>query len=571
MKVSFHALLLVVVVAIVMAGCSGSKPATENKPAADAATGSNREAALTHYLNGSALDQKEDYAAAILEYQDALRYDQDPSIHFSIAKDYAILGKGALALEHAHEAVRLAPDKREYRETLAEILVRALQFDSATAQYFEIIRIDSNYRQGWYTAGRLLAMNKKPKEAIDLFQKYINYFGQDFDVCSQLVQLYGAMDDFDNVVATLKQMSALEPTNAEVKRFLGDTYLQSDSLDASLEWYKQGVAIDPDDVIGRASLARAYLLKKDKTKALEQIEAVMTRDSVSADDQIQFGQIIISVVARDSTVLPIARDLFGTIRKNQPKDWRPYWFLGAIANIERNDTAAIAYFNDVTKLASWNADAWAAVASIYYDNEKFDRAIEVMDRAKAVVPKDFRVYFITGISQQRLHNDPEAAKNLEQAIQLNEKSVDALSALGLVYDEMARHDDSDTMYERALRVDPKNALVLNNYGYSLSERNVQLDRALKMSEEAVRQAADNQSYLDTKGWIFYQLGRYEEAETHIKRAVDLGSKSPVINEHLGDVYAKMHKNDKAVEYWQKALNYGSTSPGLKDKIQRGGM
>jgi Flp pilus assembly protein TadD len=176
-----------------------------------------------------------------------------------------------------------------------------------------------------------------------------------------------------------------------------------------------------------------------------------------------------------------------------------------------------------------------------------------------------------GISQQRLHNDVEAARALEHALSLNDKNVDVYSSLGLVYDEMDRHADSDSMYERALRIDPHNHLVLNNYGYSLSERNIQLDRALTMSEEALRQQPDNQSYLDTKGWINFQLGRYEEAEAAVRRAVELGSKSPVILEHLGDIYSKMDKKDKAIEYWQKALDNGSTSSGLKEKIQRGAL
>lgn len=566
MRLSISALFVSLLFIALVPGCSGSKSSSEKQDAFQP----NRDAALSHYLNGGVMDQKEDYASAILEYQDALRFDHDPAIYYAIAKDYAILGKQQLAIQNGKEAVRLSPDNREYHNALAEIYLRAYQFDSALHEYYETIRVDSSYRDGWYAAGRLLSLTK-PADALVLYQKYLDYFGDDIDIYNQMVQLYGALGKTDNVLATLKQMALIEPSNFDVKKLLADTYLQMDSTDVALAQYRTLLALQPDNVQLRGSLAYVYLLRKQKTEAQEQIEAVMNRDSVTADEQVQFGQVIASLISKDSTVTPIARDIFGAIREKNPRDWRPYWFLGAIANSQHNDSAAISYFKDVTKLAGWNVDGWIAVASIYYDNEKYDQAVEVLERAKTILPNESRIYFILGISQQRLKNDEDAANSLEQAIQLNNKSVDALSALGLVYDEMSRHEDSDSMYERALHLDPKNALVLNNYSYSLSERGLQLQRALKMSEEALKEQPENQSYLDTKGWIYYQLGRYEEAESTIKRAIDLGSKSPVIHEHLGDVYSRLHNKEKAIEYWQKALDFGGASPNLKDKILRGSL
>ena len=127
------------------------------------------------------------------------------------------------------------------------------------------------------------------------------------------------------------------------------------------------------------------------------------------------------------------------------------------------------------------------------------------------------------------------------------------------------------MYERAIRLDPKNHLLLNNYGYSLAERGIQLERALSMAREAVRQQPVNQAYLDTYGWVYYRMGQYDEAERYVKKAIDLGSTSPVIHEHLGDIYFKLAQKEKAMEYWQKALKFDSTNESLKEKIQRGSL
>jgi Tfp pilus assembly protein PilF len=127
------------------------------------------------------------------------------------------------------------------------------------------------------------------------------------------------------------------------------------------------------------------------------------------------------------------------------------------------------------------------------------------------------------------------------------------------------------MYERALQIDPRNHLLLNNYSYSLAERGIQLDRALSMSKQAVSQQPENQSYLDTYGWIFYMMGNFREAEQWIRKAIDLGSKSAVVNEHLGDVYSKLSEKEKAIEYWEKALKIDSNNQSVRDKIRRGSL
>jgi tetratricopeptide (TPR) repeat protein len=530
----------------------------------------NREEALSHYLNGSALDQKEEYAAAILEYQEALEYDHDPAIYHSMAQDYAILGKTQEAEHNAEQAVKLGPDNRTYHETLAEIYTREFKFDDAIKQYYEVIRVDSSYRQAWYNAGRLLQLTR-PKEALALYQKYVDEYGEDWDIYAQMVAIDNAIGAKSQSIGLLKEMEAMEPDNDELKKALADQYLDADSVDAAIPIYRKLLETQEENFLLRAALAHAYLLKQDYNDASEQFEIVMKKDTLSLDEQIQFGQVFVSYIQKDSVVAPMARQLFESIRDKSPDDWRPYWFLGAIANIMHDDSSALPYFQKVTKLATWNPDGWVMVGSILYDSGKFAQAIDVLEHAKQYLPNEYRIYFLLGISYQRKPDDIDAAIALEKAIELNDKSADALSALGLVYDELGRHEDSDSMYERALRIDPHNHLVLNNYGYSLSERGIQLDRALKMSQEALQQQPDNESYLDTMGWIYFRMGKYAEAERVTKHAIDLGSKSAVIHEHLGDIYSKMNEKDKAIEYWQKALGFGGPSESLKAKIEKGGL
>jgi tetratricopeptide (TPR) repeat protein len=558
-------LLLASLLSMLMTGCSSSQKLAPAPPPDE-----NQEISLKHFLEGSLLDLKGDFAKAILEYQDALHFKQDPAIYHVMAKDYSILDKHDLAIQMGRESVRLDPNNRGYHETLADIYISALDLDGAVKEFGEVVRIDSGYQTGWLSLARLLQI-RQPAQALIVYQQAIDRFGPDADAYFQMAQIYGATGKLDKAAESLRGMLSVDPGNFEIKKALGDTYLREDSVEAALKVYDELVELHPENLELRAAIAHAYLTKQDYGHAAEQFDIVMQKDSLSVEDQLRFGQVFVTFIQRDSLVAPYALKLIEKIKNTYPNDWRPYWYLGEIENVMRNDSSALLNFQKVKDLANTVPEGWLGVAGIYFDRNKDEDAIRVLSEAKKVLPEEFRVHFLLGLVYQRKRELVDAALSLEKAVDLNGKSVDAMSALALVYDELKRHDDSDTMYERVLRQEPHNHLALNNYAYSLAERGLQLERDLKMSKDAVTQQPTNQSYLDTYGWIYYEMGRYDDAERYVRKAIDLGSKSAVIHEHLGDILIKTGKKDQAIEYWRKALELDPSNEALKGKILRGSM
>ncbi|MBI5475963.1 MAG: tetratricopeptide repeat protein [Ignavibacteriales bacterium] len=557
-------LFSILTIILLMSGCSSTQQT------APQITDAQRNLSLEHFIAGSALDQKGDFAKAILEYQDALQLVKDPAIYIAIAKDYSMLGKHQLAMQSGQEAVKLKPENRTYRQTLAEIYLNAFAFEDALKEYEQITKIEPSFQDAWLSLARLQQL-RGPEKAIETYNEIIQRFDPNADVYLQMAQIYGATGKYNEASEALKKVLNIDQGNYEISKALGDLYLRQDSVEKALKIFNDLAERKPDDVLLRAAMAHAYLLQQNYNQASAQFNIVMKKDTLSADEQIKFGQVFVSFIEKDSAVAPYAQRLFEEMKTYYPDDWRIYWFLGAINNIQKRDSLALEYFHLVIQKSKGTPDGWIGAASIYYDNNKFEDAIALLTEAKKYLADEFRIYFLLGISNQRIHRAIEAATALEKAVQLDDKSVEALSALGLVYDELKRFENSDSIYERALRLDPKNHLLLNNYGYSLAEREIELERALKMSKEAVNQQPENQSYLDTYGWIFFRLGNYEEAEKWIKRAVELGSKSSVIYDHLGDIYFKLSDKEKASEWWQKALEIDPTNESLKNKIQRGNL
>jgi len=128
--------------------------------------------------------------------------------------------------------------------------------------------------------------------------------------------------------------------------------------------------------------------------------------------------------------------------------------------------------------------------------------------------------------------------------------------------------EGKTNYDKALKLDPKSALLKNNYAYRLALARADLDKALTMIDEVLKEGSESAHYLDTKGFVLFQQNKFAEAMQLFEKAFALRSNDKIITEHIGDGYLKTGNKEKAVEYWKKARELGSTNKNLDKKIEK---
>jgi len=128
--------------------------------------------------------------------------------------------------------------------------------------------------------------------------------------------------------------------------------------------------------------------------------------------------------------------------------------------------------------------------------------------------------------------------------------------LGSYLDRVGRYEDSEFEFRRALELRPGFSEVMNYLGYSLADRDVRLPEALDLVQAALEIDPWNGAYLDTLGWVYYRMGRYEEARAPLERAARELPNDPTVLEHLGDLYARLEEPESAIAAWRQALDSG---------------
>lgn len=563
-------------VAIGLGGCAGSKDATQEVKKDDRAIlekqikEHHRDLALQHFINGALYESKGEHANAILEYQDALRYDQDPAIHYAISKSYSILGKHALAAQHGREAVQLDSASIEYRENLALIFINAYQPDHAIREYEAILELDSYNTPAAYSLARLLQPNK-PLQALEIYERLLDREGDKWDLLVHTAEILSALGKWKDAANRFERMLVIDPGNRPLKLQLAETYAKGGDREAAISLLEKMMDENDNDIAVVGALADIYLERGDFSRALALYTKLLRHEKNNPEVKLRIGIAYFGRIQSDSSFIPKAKEMFEDVRNLAPGDWRAHWYLGAIASIEQDDSLAALHFGHVLDLDMQNSEAWWFIGTYHFEKGELEQTMQVMERAIRALPNESRFYFLSGLVQTRLQKHEEAARFLTRALELKPDDLNALGTLALTYDTMKRHAQSDSLYERALELDPDSPLILNNYSYSLAERSLQLERALDMAREAVEAEPENSAYLDTLGWIYFKLGNYLEAERYIAKAISIGNASAVVVEHLGDVYFKLGIKEKATEYWQKALEMDTKNESLKEKIARGSL
>jgi tetratricopeptide (TPR) repeat protein len=553
-------------------GCTGSGKTGTSADRWDALTEEEkaelRHKATQHFVDGSLFEMQGEHEKAIAAYTEALKYDDNAAIYYALSKNYLELGRLAQAAETGREAIKRERNNISYRENLARVYISAHEIERAIGEYEEVVRIDSTNVNNFYNLARLYQF-KRPLKALEIYEKIINRWGDQLEILAQTADIYNSLGRHAEAADMIERMIDIDPANEVLMITLGNTYLRAEKYDEARKIFTELYEVHPDDLEILTSLVDVYISMKDYETAKKYLYDVIQNDNLTLDMKVQIGQVYISHIESDTNAATLAETIFDAIITEYPDEDQGYWFRGITGLLIQDNVAALRNLTIVTQLNPDNHEAWLYSAEILFQEQDFDGLIEHVTEALSHFTNDADLLFLLGMAYNRLDRLDDAIQTLSRSVEGNPDNTAAISMLALTYDSRDEHEKSDSLYLRVLAVEPDNHLALNNYSYSLAERDTKLEEALEMSKKAVDLESENSAYLDTLGWIYFKLGDLEKAKFYIRKAIDVGSESAVVHDHMGDIYYHLNDHESAMEYWKKSLELDNSNERVKEKIERG--
>ena len=183
-------------------------------------------------------------------------------------------------------------------------------------------------------------------------------------------------------------------------------------------------------------------------------------------------------------------------------------------------------------------------------------------------PEDREIYVRLAIMYTRLKRWSDAEESLNKAELLSTKPDDKeyiYFLRGSTYEREKKYDEAEAEFKKVLAVNPQSAVTLNYLGYMNADRGVQLEESLNQIKQAVSLDPTNGAYLDSLGWAYFKLGKYDLAEESLNKASLRMGSDPTVQDHLGDLFQKTGRLKLAAAHWERAVEeWNKTVPAEVD-------
>jgi type IV pilus assembly protein PilF len=157
-----------------------------------------------------------------------------------------------------------------------------------------------------------------------------------------------------------------------------------------------------------------------------------------------------------------------------------------------------------------------------------------------------------------------ALEEARRAVEIDASYAPAHSLLGLIYMDVGDRAEAEASFARALRLEPDNSNILNNFGWFLCQTGRERD-----SVAYFQRAAGNRLYatpglaMRNAGVCLLRVGDIDGAERALRRAFELDASDAVTKVELTRLYLRRKQPDRAAFYFGLLDQASSNSaPGL---------
>ncbi len=507
-----------------------------------------------------------DESIALFEQCTQLR-PTDDAPYYALSELYLMKNDQLKSSEFIQKAAKIDPKNIWYVQELAYMYFEQGNYSESIKQFQRLVEYESRNVEWWYAYAECLAKAGKYSDAIKALEKTEDQVGKHPELTLQKFQLYVQMKQVDKGIAEIEKARKEFPDDPQLLATLVDFYFQTGKVEKAIDFLEQLVVISPENGRAHLALADIYRQQGKLIEAFSELKKAFTSQDVDIDTKMK---ILIGILESGAKVDPSVKELVDLMVIQHPNEAKAHAIRGDyMLRLENTKEATISY-KKALEFDKNQYPIWNQVLIMEYQNGEYETLYQDSKSCLEYFPTVPTVFVLNGLSAVQTKRYTEAVDVLLTGKELIVKDNSMLSEvhgqLGEAYFGLQQLDEAQTNYERALQLDPSSSLLKNNYAYRLALANVNLPRALGLIDEVLKGENQSAHYLDTKGFVLFRQGKFNEAANLFDQAYQLSAKDKVIVEHVGDAAFKLGNKDKAIEFWIKAKELGSTNKVLDKKI-----
>jgi len=547
---------------------------------------------------------------AVLEAQDLLKRDPNNlEAHKLLGRIYlrslgdVQAGSGSenmlkLAIEQYQEVTKLEPSNGDNHLLLGRLYRLDNDLVKAEGEFKTAIRLEPDSEEAVTTLAYLYNEEGDSRRAAEVLSS-VPDSARSAKLYSALGYTYEQQKDYKKAIEAYRHAIELDHDNLDAIRGLAQNLLNDGQTQAALEQYKIIADANPEDAQTYVRMAEIYRRTGKFDLALDNLKKAesMVQDSVEVSYNIA---AVYEAQGRYDDAAQVLQTLLKNTEKadgnysQDEKNNRAVFLerLGTVYRDSGNNQSALDTFRKMLPLGNDNAErGYQEMIDTYRQAKQWQQATdtakeavqklpndrglkmvyasqladmgqsqEALSQVKAMLKgtaEDREVYITLAQMYTRLKRWPDAEAALDKAEQLSTKPDDkeyVAFLRGSTYEREKKYERSEQEFRKILASDPQSAMTLNYLGYMMADRGENLEESLALIKKAVTLDPANGAYLDSLGWAYFKLGKYDLAEDSLIKASQHMGDDPTVQEHLGDLYQKTGRLKLAAAHWERALN-----------------
>jgi tetratricopeptide (TPR) repeat protein len=487
-----------------------------------------------------------------------------------------VMQKESEALDFYRKAVRYDPTNYYYNMMLVGLSKELGLKQEVIDIYTTLSQLYPAKLELRFELAKAYADSGELQRAVDMLNELEKNTGLNEAITLSKFRFYSMMDKKEQAFAEIRQIIEKNPTELRYLVLMGDLYLEDDKREEALQYYNRAEAIDPDYPALILSMVNYYEKANDKQAAQAELQKAVSNPAMDVEVKLQLLARYLGILQQSGQDMKQANALFEELFEQHPNNSQLNMIYGNVLLVQDDKEGAEAHFRIYIDENPEDPAGYEQLLRIALPEQDLEKIKEITTEALRHLPKEAQFYFYLGAAHYQQENPREALRVFEEGLANADMpnpliESDFHGQIGDLNYSLGNKEKAFQCYEEALRINPQNLLVLNNYSYYLSLAKRDLNKAERMSGITVKAEPMNPTYLDTYGWVLYEQGSYTLAKSYIERAIEHSKEdlSAEVLEHYGDVLFRTGEKEKAVEQWRKAKELGDGSAALDKKIKTG--
>ncbi len=437
--------------------------------------------------------------------------------------------------------------------------------------------------------------SRQPEKALQTLDRFELTEGKSPQLSLKKMSFMLAKGDTLAAVAEADTLIASNPREPSFRILKGNLYEVIGDNDSTLAAYKEAERISPDNGAAKLALANYYKAAGDSVAYDSKVYEALLSEDFELEDKLSLLSEYLQTLLDDSSDTARGDHLFSVLQEQYPHEPKVLDLAARYSGAKGDFKDAEEQIEYAIDLDPSNIEYWGSLMRFQLADDRGADAVATYRRALQHVETTdpLRLMYASAATMAKDYGEAEKAyaeliHSVLPGLPLTDSITDSRTRTQLSYDGLTRMNSLYTMlgdmyytsgdldktfkaYDNALYFLPSSPMTLNNYAYFLAENDGDIDRAEKMSREAIDQEPENETYLDTYAWVLFKKKNYKEALEYQTKALEAAkaagtAENAEFYSHLGDIQFMNGQPKEALENWKKALELEPGDALLKKKV-----